>query len=131
MSIDRPQRFPLLFDQWYGFLSRALCLFPESSYVEVDCRQVHVQMSWAFRATFPRAAVVSAKERNSRPISRGVHGFGGRWLVNGSGKGIVTLDLAPAQRAYVVGFPVRLCQLMVSMAEPEALVDVLRPTSKV
>lgn len=41
--------------------------------------------------------------------------------MNGSGRGILTIDLAPAQRGYVMGFPVRLRQLMVSVAEPAAL----------
>jgi hypothetical protein len=54
-----------------------------------------------------------------------VHGFSGRWLVNGSGEGILTIDLDPAQRAYVMGFPVRLRQLMVSVADPAALASAL------
>jgi len=48
-----------------------------------------------------------------------VHGFAGRWLVNGSGRGILTLDLKPAQRGYVMGFPVRLRELQVSLERPE------------
>ncbi|MGA7828575.1 MAG: hypothetical protein WCA04_12985 [Geobacteraceae bacterium] len=129
MSGSPPQRFPLLFTPWYGFLSRSLLLPPETSYLEVDSRQVHVRMSWAFRTTFPIAAVVTVAASNCRPLSRGVHGFAGRWLVNGSGERIVTLDLEPVQRAYVMGFPVRLRRLMVSVVEPEAFMEALRPTS--
>jgi hypothetical protein len=117
----KPQRFPIRFDEWYGVLSRVLFLSPEASFVEVDSQQVRVQMSWGFRACFPRAAVVSAKETGERPLSRGVHGFAGRWLVNGSGQGILTIDLMPSQRGYVMGFPVRVQQLMVSVTEPKAL----------
>jgi hypothetical protein len=61
-----------------------------------------------------------------RPISRGVHGIAGRWLVNGSGQGLLTIDLMPNQRAYVIGFPVRLRRLLVSVADPVALVEALR-----
>jgi hypothetical protein len=45
--------------------------------------------------------------------------------VNGSGQGIVTLELNPRQRAYVMGFPVRLRRLMVSVGEPAALAQAL------
>jgi hypothetical protein len=121
MSGGKPLRFPIRFDEWYGVLSRVLFLSPAASCVEVDSRQVRVQMSWGFRACFPRAAVVSAKETGEHPLSRGLHGFAGRWLVNGSGQGILIIDLIPSQRGYVMGFPVRLQQLMVSVTEPEAL----------
>jgi hypothetical protein len=78
-------------------------------------------MGWAFRSHFPRDAVVSGSELDITPLSRGVHAFGGRWLVNGSGRGIVRLELSPRQRAYVLGLPVRLQSLLVSVAEPSAL----------
>ncbi len=60
-----------------------------------------------------------------RPLSRGVHGFAGRWLVNGSGRGILTIDLEPVQRGYVMGFPVRIRQLMVSVQDPSKLAAAL------
>jgi hypothetical protein len=122
------QRFPLRFDRWYGVLSRTLFLPPESSYVEVDERQVSVRMSWAFRSSFPLSAVVAVDALNYRPLSRGVHGFAGRWLVNGSGDGILTITLEPLQKGYVMGFPIGLRQLMVSVAEPEALAVALMPS---
>ncbi|MEN6621887.1 MAG: hypothetical protein ABFD50_10095, partial [Smithella sp.] len=65
-----------------------------------------VQMSWAFKCRFPKTAVTSTEEMHTQPLSRGVHGFAGRWLVNGSGKGILAINLTPAQRGYVTGFPV-------------------------
>jgi hypothetical protein len=61
----------------------------------------------------------------STALSRGVHGFAGRWLVNGSPDGILTIDLDPVQRAYVMGVPVRLRQLMVSVADSSALARAL------
>ena len=125
MSNGRPQRFPIRFDEWYGLLSSALFLPPSGSYVEVDNEQVSVRMGWAFRARFPRAAVFSVVEIHNSPLSRGVHGFAGRWLVNGSGQGILKIDLTPGQRGYVMGFPVRLRQLMVSVSDPVTLASVL------
>jgi hypothetical protein len=114
-------RFPIAFDGWYRVLSSAVGLRPSDSYVSVAGEQVEVRMGWAFRSRFPRSAVVSVSELGRRPMSRGVHGFGGRWLVNGSGDGIVTLELHPPQRAYVLSFPVRLKALLISVSEPAAL----------
>ena len=78
-------------------------------------------MGWAFRARFPRATVISTSALDIHPLSRGVHGFGGRWLVNGSGRGIVSICLSPAPRAYVLGVPVRLREVLVSVDRPEEL----------
>lgn len=80
-------------------------------------------MGWAFRACFPQSAVTKTARTEKRPLSRGVHGFAGRWLVNGSGDGILAIDLAPPQRGRVLGIPVRLRQLLVSVDEPESLAD--------
>jgi hypothetical protein len=123
------QRFPIRFDAWYGKLSRALFLPPSSSHIEVSEREVRVQMGWAFRSHFPKTAVIFTTKADKKPLSRGVHGFGGRWLVNGSGEGILIIHLSPAQRGYVMGFPVRVRELMVSVAEPEAIAAALRHRS--
>lgn len=125
MTSGKPVRFPISFDGPYRLLSSVLFLPPSSAYVEIDGNQVQVRMGWAFRSAFARGAVASATESHSRPFSRGVHGFGGRWLVNGSGRGILSIELMPPQRAYVVGYPVRLQQLMVSVAEPATLARAL------
>ncbi len=84
-------------------------------------------MGWAFRAAFDRKHVAGvSKYRGTIALTRGVHGWAGKWLVNGSGEGVVQIDLDPEQRAYVLGAPVGLRQLLVSMPDPGALVDVLR-----
>jgi hypothetical protein len=118
-------RFAIRFDSWYCVLSSVLLIPPSASYVEIQGDQVHVRMSWAFRATFPRAAVISVTPSQARPISRGVHGLAGRWLVNGSSQGILTLDLEPAQRGHVMGIPIRLRQLLVSLDDPDGLQKML------
>jgi len=121
------KRFPIRFDPSYRLLSSAVLIPPSDSYVELDGQEVVVRMAWAFRARFPRSAVESIAELHRKPISRGVHGFRGRWLVNGSGDGILTIHLSPPQRAFAVGFPIRLRELMVSVDDPGALGEELRP----
>lgn len=118
-------RFPISFDRWYAVLSNLVGLRPSTAYVEVDGAQVEVRMGWAFRSRFPRSAVASTSTLETRPLSRGVHGFGGRWLVNGSGRGILSIHLNPAQRAYVMGMPLRVRELQVSVTEPPALAAAL------
>jgi hypothetical protein len=114
-------RVPIRFDPAYAVLSRCFFLSPSDSYVEIGPDSVRVRMAWAFRAELPRSSIASTSRLDERPLSRGVHGFAGRWLVNGSGDGILVIDLLPAQRAFVMGFPVQLKRLMISVDDPSAL----------
>ncbi len=126
---DRRARFPISFDGWYRPFSRLFGLPPSSAYVELDGDHVDVRMGWAFRARVPRPTVASASALAIRPLSRGVHGFAGRWLVNGAGRDVVSIRLDPAQRAFVMGVPVRLRELLVSVDDGPALADRLRTRS--
>jgi hypothetical protein len=130
MSGQQSQRIPIRFDRWYAVLSSVLGLPPSTSYVEVTDDQVHVRMGWAFRATFPKSTLASTEIANQNPLSRGVHGFAGRWLVNGSGQGILSITLNPVQRCHVLGVPVRLQQLMVSVPDPGVLAALLETSGK-
>ncbi len=121
-------RFPITFDASYALLSRALFIHPSDSYVEVTGTHVTVRMGWAFRAAFERSRVAGTSPLGKRvPLTRGVHGWAGRWLVNGAGEGLLAIDLEPRQRAYVMGFPVSLRQLLVSVEAPPALAAALGP----
>lgn len=118
-------RFMIRFDAWYRVLSSALLLLPAASYVEVHEATVLVRMGWGFSTRFPRASVARVWQLDHAPISRGVHGWMGRWLVNGSGDRIAVLELDPPARAHVMGFPVKLRQLLVSVEDPNALARAL------
>jgi hypothetical protein len=126
MPVTNKARFPVRFDAAYRVLSTALLISPSKSFVEVDGNVVRVQMGWAFRAEFARSAVVSVTDYARKPLSRGVHGLAGRWLVNGSGNGIISIALEPSQRGYVLGFPVRLRELLVSVEAPEGVKATLK-----
>jgi hypothetical protein len=114
-------RFPIKFEAAYALLSRGLLISPSASYVEIAGTEVSVRMGWAFRTTFDRSSVTETSLGKRIPLTRGVHGWAGRWLVNGAGDGILAIDLEPRQRAWVMGFPVRLRQLLVSVDDPPAL----------
>lgn len=119
-------RFPIRFDSWYAIVSKAAFLAPSQSWVDVGTDEVAVQMGWGFRARFPRRSVAGTRSlADARPISRGVHGWRGKWLVNGSADGLVSIRLEPRARGFVMGFPVWLKELMVSVDEPDQLIAAL------
>ncbi len=119
------RRFPIRFDGWYVPISWSALLPPSSAWVEVREAELEARMGWAFRALVPRAHVRAAVPERLRTPSRGVHGWAGRWLVNGSSDGIVRIEIAPHARARVTGFPVKLSTLLVSVEDPEGLVAAL------
>jgi len=103
-----------------------LAMSPRSSRIALTDDTVDVRMGWAFHTTFPRASVRTATVAD-RPVwwSIGVHGWRGEWLVNGSADGVVWLAIEPSARARVLGFPVALRRLGVSVDAPSALVHEL------
>ena len=125
-----PVRFPIRYNPAARFLLSGLFIGPRGSFVEVSEREVSVRMGWGFRARFARSSVVRCSQGISGMLlGLGIHGFGGRWLVNGSLDGLVSLHLSPDQRAHVLGVPVKLRELQVSLVEPEALLTLLQAGS--
>ena len=118
-------RYPITFEPWYRWLSTVLGLPPSSAYVEIEGDNVEVRMGWAFRARFRRSDVASAAPVDMRTISRGVHGFAGRWLVNGAGRNILKIELRPEQNARMMGIPIGLRELLVSDRDPAELAKAL------
>lgn len=122
----RASRFPITFEPAYAALSRMLFISPADSYIEIVDGNVSVRMGWAFRSTFDRSAVQGTSVLGKRVLlTRGVHGWAGRWLVNGAGDGILSIKLDPKQRGYVMGFPVTLRDLLVSVDAPSTLAGAL------
>jgi hypothetical protein len=120
-------RFPIRFSSANGILFRGLLIPPSSAFVELDDETIHVRMSWAFSARIPRGQVAEAGPGKPPTIrfTAGAHGWGGRWLVNGSAEGIVALKLSEPARAYVTGFPIRLKELSVSLEDPDGFLAAL------
>ncbi|HXQ59339.1 MAG TPA: hypothetical protein VN799_04550 [Acidimicrobiales bacterium] len=109
----------------YGALRPLLTVLgmgPRFSGVELGATEMKVRMGWAFRARVPRASITGAGLVTGTVGGIGVHGWRGRWLVNGSMSGIVGLDIKPPARAVVLGIPVTLHYLALSLQDPEGLV---------
>lgn len=99
-------------------LFTVLLVSPRSAWVALDESALRVRFGVGFRATIALSSVTPSTSDRRPILGWGVHGFAGRWLVNTSSRGIVALDIAPAARGFVLGFPVRLRHLRLSLAEP-------------
>ena len=94
--------------------------------VELTASTLSVRMGAGFRADVPRSSIRSAAPETLRVGSRGAHGWRGRWLVNTSGMGLVRLTIDPPARGKVLGVPVRLRELILSLEDPDTFRQDLR-----
>ncbi len=119
------QTFPIRF----GFASwfyTILGIGPSVSAIEISTDTVFVKMGWAFRASIPRTSIVNVAHDRSRVLGWGVHGWNGRWLVNGMSQDIVRVTINPPARAHVCLVPVNLRQLRVSVTDPDDFIATLQ-----
>jgi hypothetical protein len=86
---------------------------------------MEVHMGWGFHARLASDAVRSAEPYDGRVWGWGAHGWRHRWLVNGSTEGILRIHLQPRQRGRVMGFPIRLDEVMVSVEDRDGLLALL------
>jgi hypothetical protein len=112
----------LRFERWYLLLSVPIGLGPKNSEVRVADGTLHVKMGWAFDAHIPLASITKAEAPKERAFTWGVHYSRGRWLVNGSRKGLVALTIEPTVQARAAGRSVKLRSLWVSVTDPDALI---------
>jgi hypothetical protein len=118
-----------VFAMRYGFFRPLLSLVgagPAFSRVEIEGDRLRVRMGPSFRADIPLASITDVKPFTGVPGGIGVHGWRGRRLVNGSVKGIVSIGIDPPVRGRVLGVPVKLRRLDVSVESPEELIAALR-----
>ena len=118
-------RIPIRYSFGKGLVLRLVGAPARFAYVEIGEPLVRVRMSWAFRLTFDRAHIESVVQAPPVRITAGAHGWRGRWLVNGASGPIVAIRLGAPVRAWVAGFPVRLREIAVSVADPDALIAAL------
>lgn len=117
--------FSFRYDPWCRWLLTLFGSGPRHSRVTLTDDQVEVRLGLAFRGSVPRSTIRSLTRHRGRVWGWGAHGWRGRWLVNGSSKGIVVLHIDPPGRGRVMGFPVRTRELAVSLEEPDAFAAAL------
>lgn len=98
---------------------------PAFSGMSLDGDRLRVRMGWMFRADIPVASITGAEPHRGLVGGIGVHGWRGTWLVNGSAKGVVSVHIDPPAPARVLGVPVKLKTLQVSVEEPEEFLAAL------
>jgi hypothetical protein len=110
----------------FRWLLSVMGMGPRFSRIELTDDSLVVRMGWAFRATVARSAITGVQGASGLVGGIGVHGWRGRWLVNGAASGLVTLTIDPPGRAYMM-VPVQLRQLTMSLEDPDAFIDALGP----
>lgn len=98
---------------------------PKHSFVRIDEDRFRVRMGWFFTADIPLGSIAGVGSDTQMVGGIGAHGWRGNWLVNGAASGLVRLKIDPTQRARVMGLPVKLRVLRLSMASPEELIAAL------
>ncbi|MEO5840379.1 MAG: hypothetical protein ABIQ73_11805 [Acidimicrobiales bacterium] len=122
------QQFSLSFDRCMRVLMTPLLAGPRYCRVAIAAGQLDVAMGvggWAFAATVARSAIADVCRISGRAWSWGAHGWRGRWLVNGSSRGLVRLTIDPPGRARCLGVPVKLRELALSLDDPDGFVAAL------
>jgi hypothetical protein len=107
-------RIPIKYSKVWSWLLTILLMPRRFSYIEIDGGTIRVRMSYAFRAKFTRDDISDVA--SYRPIvSIGVHGWRGRWIVNGANRPIARITLALPIRARVAGVAVTVREILVSV----------------
>ena len=113
-------RIPIKYSSTWTWLLTLCAAPPRSAFIEVDGATIRVRMGVAFRTRFSRGDISSVEARGP-VVSVGVHGWRGRWLVNGANRPIARIVLALPTHAFVLGFRVQLSELLVSVDDVAAL----------
>jgi hypothetical protein len=122
------REFSLSFNLLIRVLMTPMLAGPRRCGVTVGPLQLEVAMGvggWAFAANVPRASIAGVARVSGRVWSWGAHGWRGRWLVNGSGRGLVRLTIEPHGRGRCLGFPITLRELTLSVDDPRGFVAAL------
>lgn len=112
-------RFPILFTG-INHAMKALGMTLGGAFLEVTDDSVEARMGWAFHMRTPRTSVRGVGPGPRRVFGWGVHWWFGDFLVNGSSRNLVTIDIEPAARAWVGPVPLKVHRLTVSLEDPEA-----------
>ncbi len=88
--------------------------------VTVTDTEVRVRMGIGFNAVIPRDHIKEAgKATKPALFGWGVHGWLGRWAVNGSDRGMVRLRIDPPVHARMLIFAIRPHELYISLNDPD------------
>lgn len=94
--------------------------------VTVTDTEVRIRMGVGFNAILPRDHVTEASKATKPALfGWGVHGWRGRWAVNGSDSGMVRLRIDPPVHARMLIFAIKPHELFVSLNDPDSFLTAL------
>jgi hypothetical protein len=117
------------FGRFNAVLMTPLAMGPKRSFIELTDGELRVTMGWAFSATVPRSSIAGVERRGYVWWAYGVHSLGwtmSRWIVNGSGHGMVKVLLDPPAPGRTLGKSIQLRELWLSLEAPEDFVATVR-----
>jgi hypothetical protein len=94
--------------------------------VDVSRSALLVTLGWSFRVAVPRGAIQAADSVPWRRHSIGAHGWRGRWLVNTATGPLVRIRIAPTTTGRVLGVPIKIRELTLSVDDVAAFLTDLR-----
>jgi len=96
--------------------------------VELSYTELVVRAGIWFRARIARASIRAVERRGDSWWAIGVHSdFRGGWIVNGSPRGMVVVNLDPPARARVSGLSLKVRRLALSLEDPDAFISAAAP----
>jgi hypothetical protein len=123
------RHFALRYNRAMLAFTWVLGLGPRRSGVELSEEELQVRMGWGFQARLPRRSLTQARRLGRRRdiwYDLGIHTLlRGRWVVNGSLQGVVTLEIEPPVRARALGLPIRMRWLAMSLSDPDGFLAAL------
>ena len=119
------QTFTLSFNRFMKLLMTPLLAGPRRCTVRLDADRLKVVMGfggWAFASKVPRPSI-KAVARVRRPVlGWGAHGWRGRWLINGSSRGLVRVTIDPPARGRCLFVPLKVKELTLSLDQPDEFI---------
>ena len=115
---------------WWRPLLSALGMGPSRASLDIGPDSLRVRFGWAFRAEIPLSSIAGAQLDDRWVGVIGVHGWAGRWIVNGAMSGIVTITIEPPATARASLFPVLLKEVRLSVEDREQLIAALAQRSR-
>lgn len=122
------RRFELSFNMFMKVVMTPILCGRRRCHVVLSVDRLEVTMgigAWAFAATVPRSSITAAARVSGPVFAWGAHGWRGRWLVNGSSRGLVRVSVSPAGRGRCLIFPLRVRELTLSLQHPDEFVAAL------
>jgi hypothetical protein len=93
--------------------------------VDVTPVALVVSLGWSFRTAVPRGSITAVAAVPWRRLSIGAHGWRGRWLVNTAAGPLVRVTIEPPAPARVLGVPIRVRELTLSIDDVDAFLTEL------